>query len=78
MELNDQVKVTLTAHGSSILNEDNKLWRERYPTVFCSAKTDYKEGDVYENQLWEVLGRFTDCFQAGHQIPFTDLIKVEK
>ncbi len=24
MELNDQVKITLTAHGSSVLNEDNK------------------------------------------------------
>ena len=60
------------------LNEDNKQWKERYPKAFSSEKTDYKEGDIYENQLWCILGRFTDSFQAGHQIPFTDLAKVEK
>lgn len=78
MELNDQVKVTLTAYGASVLNEDNKQWKERYPKAFSSEKTDYKEGDIYENQLWCILGRFTDSFQAGRQIPFTDLAKVEK
>lgn len=78
MELNDQAKVTLTAYGASVLNEDNELWKKRYPNVFSSEKTDYKKGDVYVNQLWCILGRFTDSFQAGHQMPFTDLVKVEK
>lgn len=78
MELNDQVKIMLTKYGSSVLNEDNKQWKKRYPEVFSSAKTAYKEGDIYENQLWCILGIFTDSFQAGHEIPFTDLIKVEK
>ena len=40
MELNDQVKVTLTAYGASVLNEDNELWKKRYPNVFSSEKTD--------------------------------------
>lgn len=78
MELNDQVKITLTKYGSSVLNEDNKQWKKRYPNVFSSEKVDYKEGDVYENQLWCILGRFPDSFQAGHELPFTDLVKAGK
>lgn len=56
MELNDQVKVTLTAYGASVLNEDNKQWKERYPKVFSSEKTDYKEGEFTKTNFgvsWE-------------------------
>lgn len=56
----------------------NKQWKKRYPNVFSSEKVDYKEGDVYENQLWCILGRFPDSFQAGHELPFTDLVKAGK
>ena len=56
MELNDQVKVTLTAYGASVLNEDNKQWKERYPKAFSSEKTDYKEGEFTKTNFgvsWE-------------------------
>ncbi len=34
--------------------------------------------DNLSKEQVEYLQRFTDSFQAGHQIPFTDLVKVEK
>ena len=39
-------------------------------------KDDYKKGDVYTSSLWEILGRFKTCYEAGHDAPFTQLEKI--
>lgn len=78
MDLNDQAKVTLTEYGASVLNAENEMWKKKFPNAFSTVKTDYKKGDVYESQLWVILDRFSDCYQAGHKLPFTDLEKVNQ
>lgn len=50
---------------------------ETYSHAGITWKDDYKEGDVYKGSLWEILGRFTTCYQVGHDAPFTQLEKLK-
>lgn len=49
---------------------------EIYSHAGITWKDDYKEGDVYIGTLWEILGRFKTCYEAGHDAPFTQLEKI--
>lgn len=75
MNLNDTVTVVLTKFGAHLLNVRNYKLNKLFMKKSFAYKVDYKEGDVYENTLWTILGLFSDCFYAGHEAPFTDLEK---
>ncbi len=76
MDLNDQVQVVLTKCGADIINKESRSMNETYSHAGITWKDDYKEGDVYKGSLWEILGRFTTCYQVGHDAPFTQLEKI--
>ncbi|MBF0576049.1 hypothetical protein [Dysgonomonas sp. GY617] len=75
MNLNDFATINFTQIGANILNADN----ERFNEIFQrELKTDYKEGDVYENILWCILILFVDCYEDPLKSPFTNLEKLRQ
>ena len=50
IDLNDTVSVELTEWGATYLNATN-IFKGITLTQKCHYKTDYKAGDVYQNQL---------------------------
>lgn len=77
MDLNDQARVVLTKSGADIINKKNRSLNGIYSQAGITWKDDYKEGDVYIGTLWEILGRFKTCYEAGHDAPFTQLEKID-
>ena len=75
IDLNDKVSVVLTKYGAEVLNANNEEMENKCPSI--ARKTDYKEGDIYEDQLWSVLGDFEGCFYIGHKMVFNQLKKVK-
>lgn len=73
MELNDIVQVKLTERGAKIINEQNASLKLTNPSL--SFKTDYKKGDIYRNELWEVFRNFGNSCYMGVELPFVNLIK---
>lgn len=68
IDLNDTVSVELTEWGAAYLNATN-IFKEITTTQKCHYKTDYKAGDVYKSQLWELILEFNDSlyiFSAKH------------
>lgn len=51
--MNDTVSVELTEWGAAYLNATN-IFKEITTTQKWHYKTDYKAGDVYKSQLWEL------------------------
>lgn len=77
IKVNDKVRVSLTKIGANTLNQKNKELLELVPRYKNLVRTDYKAGDIYEDQLYEIIHVFAvDCF-AGGEIPFNDLEKVK-
>lgn len=60
MELNDNVKVTLTKTGADLLNKHLLV-------------EEYKEGDTYVCQLWLIFYKFKETIGWGQPIPFTNI-----
>lgn len=79
MNLNDSVTILLTKSGANILNADSERMNKTFSSMFEKSgiilKTDYKEGDVYENILWWILSLYADCYENLDYPPFTDLKK---
>ena len=73
MELQDRVTVTLTEHGAKILNKCNKEFNDRYPKIKL-FKTDYKGGDLFTRELYDIINIFKDHFGPGCYICFTNII----
>ena len=73
MELNDTVRVKLTAAGAEIINEEHKT----YNSMFSSHhwKDDYKEGDEYSDQLWSLFQIYGKAMSHGSPTYFTNLEK---
>lgn len=57
INVNTQVRVTLTKAGARCLNAD----REDYPELF----SDVVEGDTYECILWELMNIFGPDHHCG-------------
>lgn len=70
MNLTDPATIVLTELGANILNAENVDFNEKFNH---ELKTDYKEGDVYENPLWLILVHFNDCYGDPFRPPFTNL-----
>lgn len=79
MNLKDPVTIVLTQSGASILNADNERMNTTFSPMLEKSdivlKTDYKEGDVYENLLWLILSLYADCYENLDLPPFTNLEK---
>lgn len=60
MELNDEVKVTLTKTGADFLNKSLLV-------------EEYKEGDAYACILWLLFYKFKGILGWGQPLPFTNI-----
>lgn len=72
--MNDSIAVVLTKRGAEMLNDYNKASNRRFPKCYPDA-TDYKEGDVFEGQMWCIFERFPDKWHIGADAPFTRIMK---
>lgn len=76
INLNESVQIRLTESGANYLNNWHKARNAELDEWFGSEdlggryKTDYIEGDVYENQLWLIINIFADRIGMGIDIPF--------
>lgn len=74
IDLNDTVSVELTEWGAAYLNATN-IFKEIATTQKCHYKTDYKAGDVYKSQLWELILEFKDGIRFDKEKAFNKLKK---
>ena len=75
IDLNDTVSVELTEWGAAYLNATN-IFKEITTTQKYHYKTDYKAGDVYKSQLWELILEFKDGIRFDKEKDFNKLKKV--
>lgn len=75
IDLNDTVSVELTEWGATYLNATNAFKKIATPQK-CHYKTDYKAGDVYKNQLWQLILEFKDGMRFDKEKAFKKLTKV--
>lgn len=75
IDLNDTVSVELTEWGATYLNATN-IFKEITITQKCHYKTDYKAGDIYKNQLWQLILEFKDGIRFDKEKAFNKLKKV--
>ena len=70
INLNDTVTVNLSERGAGILNKYFKQF---------SITENYKAGDVFETQLWDLMNIFGECMVMGFDIPFESCyLKIER
>ncbi|MCM0335739.1 hypothetical protein O1504_13665 [Bacteroides fragilis] len=78
IDLNDTVTVELTEWGAVYLNALN-TFKILTTLKNCSYnhhyKTDYKEGDIYRNQLYQLIAEFKDGIRFDKPKPFNKLKK---
>lgn len=74
MELNNMVEVTLTKKGADIINKINRDTLAYFPSL--ELRTNYKEGDKYEEQLYEMFYKFGVHCCPGSDLVFTNLTEV--
>lgn len=77
MDLNDEVRVTLTEKGAEIINAANKEMADKCQFTSIYFKHDYKEGDHYQKELHDIMYHFGGSYCCpGSLLPFTDLILI--
>lgn len=75
IDLNDTVSVELTEWGATYLNAMN-TFKEMTTPQECHYKTDYKAGDVYKKQFWQLILEFKDGIKFDKEKAFNKLAKV--
>lgn len=75
IDLNDTVTVELTEWGAVHLNALN-TYKSKIAIGKPVYKTDYKEGDIYRNQLYQLITEFKDGIRFDKPKPFNKLKKV--
>lgn len=77
VNLNDSVEVVLTKSGAECLNKCNEHKNKPLKLYWCKIppiyKTDYKEGDVYVDQLWMIIQIFAKEVGLGFDMPFSGI-----
>lgn len=74
IDLNDTVTVELTEWGAVYLNALN-TYKSEFTTGKPIYKTDYKKGDIYRNQLYQLIAEFKDGIRFDKPKPFNKLKK---
>lgn len=77
IDLNDTVSVELSEWGATYLNAMNTFKKITSPKE-CQLlyKTNYKAGDIYKDQLWQLILDFKDGIRYDKEKPFNKLKKV--
>ena len=75
INLNDMCTVALSEAGAAHLNNINKHSNDVFDnksTIAYRAKTDYIKGDMYRNQLWNIMEIFGPIIGLGLDAPFVN------
>lgn len=75
IDMNDSVSVELTEWGATFLNAAN-IFKNATISQRHQYKTDYKAGDIYQNQLWKLILDFKDGIRFDKEKAFNNLKKV--
>lgn len=75
IDMNDSVSVELTEWSATFLNAVNIFKNATIPQRH-QYKTDYKAGDIYQNQLWKLILDFKDGIRFDKEKAFNNLKKV--
>jgi len=67
---NDYVTVTLTKEGAEHLTKKWEDLQRAYPKLKLRDKSQFKEGEVYKTQFWDLINNFGDRIGAGFMSPF--------
>lgn len=74
VNVNDYAEVTLTQKGAETLNAYNKefvdFFLQRNINTTLKSKTDYREGDVFKQQMWCLFNIFGKDFALGGECPW--------
>lgn len=74
---NDTVSVLLTSFGAEIVNKKNKANNSLLEGMNIKPlKTNYKDGDRYEAELWNIMRLFGPHCYNGNSIAFKSMEKV--
>lgn len=77
IDLNDTVSVELSEWGATYINAINTFNQMIFPTeTHPLYKTNYKAGDIYKDQLWQLILDFKDGVRIDKEKPFNKLKKV--
>ncbi len=71
--LNDAAIVTLTDAGAKLLNDRNMVRRRRNVEIAEIWRVNYKPGEDYRAQLWEIIAELHEGCGAGLALPFENL-----
>lgn len=73
VNMNNKVRVRLTAHGGAILRENHdKLWADRPGSKPVFSVPDEDKHGCSEWQLWDLMNQFGSHLWNGCEIPFAD------
>lgn len=83
VNVNNKCRVTLTKSGAACINKFNKDYVDEYMKLIAqfgasgteiekAFPTNYKEGDVLECMIWELMRYFGGYFLAETAEPFVD------
>ena len=83
VNVNNKCRVTLTKSGAAWLNKFNKNYVDEYMGMIArfgasgaeiekAFPTNYKEGDVLECMIWELMRYFGGYFLAETAAPFVN------
>lgn len=71
---NHSVAVTLSARGAEVLNQRDRMFDARFPTVRRGEpRKQYVAGERYEAQLWCLMNDFGHTMTVGQEPPFSPL-----
>ena len=74
ININQKAQVQLTKFGADILNSLNRKANGGFLlNSSVRFRVDYKEGELYRNQLWFLFQVFGESFELGSEAPFIDL-----
>ena len=76
MELQDRVTVVLTQYGANVLNQKNKEFNDMCPKI-KPLKTNYKEGDLFTSNLYDIINSFKEEFGVGCHVCFKNIVPAE-
>ena len=73
ININSKVSVVLSTYGAEILNEYNKkLMKDFNGLGFPALTTDFIGGELYEDQLWNIMQIFGPSISATTIAPFVN------
>ena len=70
INLNQRCTVVLAKRGVEAL-------QKYYKDLHLEPPKDYKAGDEYASELWQIMHIFGDCVRMGPPPPFETTIQVE-